>query len=296
MKSSAVKKLLPRLRNHMGLLILALLSAVVSISLTLLIPVLVGKAIDNIIAEGQVYFEAVAQIILYIAIAIIGVTACQWLMNFLVNLISFRLVRDLRRDVFRKFNTVPLSAIDTNSHGDLISRVINDVDAVGDGLTQLILQLFSGVVTIIGTLGFMIAIDWKIAIAVFLLTPMSLFLAAFIGRLTHRRFTEQQILQGEISSYVEEHVGNQRLVKAFSFEKRAFEGFDKYNEELHTVGFKAQFAGALANPSTRFVNALVYAAVGVFGAVTVITGGLSIGGLSCFLTYANQYTKPFNEV
>ena len=296
MKSSAVKKLIPRLRNHMGLLILALLSAVVSISLTLLIPVLVGKAIDNIIAEGQVYFEAVTQIILYIAIAIIGVTTCQWLMNFLVNLISFRLVRDLRRDVFRKFNTVPLSAIDTNSHGDLISRVINDVDAVGDGLTQLILQLFSGVVTIIGTLGFMIAIDLKIAIAVFLLTPMSLFLAAFIGRLTHRRFTEQQILQGEISSYVEEHVGNQRLVKAFSFEKRAFEGFDKYNEELHTVGFKAQFAGALANPSTRFVNALVYAAVGVFGAVTVITGGLSIGGLSCFLTYANQYTKPFNEV
>ena len=296
MKSSAVKKLLPRLRNHMGLLILALLSAVVSISLTLLIPVLVGKAIDNIIAEGQVYFEAVTQIILYIAIAIIGVTTCQWLMNFLVNLISFRLVRDLRRDVFRKFNTVPLSAIDTNSHGDLISRVINDVDAVGDGLTQLILQLFSGVVTIIGTLGFMIAIDWKIAIAVFLLTPMSLFLAAFIGRLTHRRFTAQQILQGEISSYVEEHVGNQRLVKAFSFEKRAFEGFDKYNEELHVVGFKAQFAGALANPSTRFVNALVYAAVGVFGAVTVISGGLSIGGLSCFLTYANQYTKPFNEV
>ena len=296
MRSSAVKKLLPRLKNHTGLLILALLSAVISISLTLLIPVLVGRAIDNIITEGQVYFEAVAQIIIYIAAAVIGVTSCQWLMNFLVNLISFRLVRDLRRDVFRKFNTVPLSAIDTNPHGDLISRVINDVDAVGDGLTQLILQLFSGVVTIVGTLGFMLAIDWRIAIAVFLLTPMSLFLAAFIGRLTHRRFTEQQILQGEISSFVEEHVGNQRLVKAFSFEHRAFEGFDKYNDELQTVGFKAQFAGALANPSTRFVNALVYAAVGVFGAITVITGGLSIGGLSCFLTYANQYTKPFNEV
>ena len=296
MRSSAVKKLLPRLKNHTGLLILALLSAVISISLTLLIPVLVGRAIDNIIAEGQVYFESVAQIIIYIAAAVIGVTSCQWLMNFLVNLISFRLVRDLRRDVFRKFNTVPLSAIDTNPHGDLISRVINDVDAVGDGLTQLILQLFSGVVTIVGTLGFMLAIDWRIAIAVFLLTPMSLFLAAFIGRLTHRRFTEQQILQGEISSFVEEHVGNQRLVKAFSFEHRAFEGFDKYNDELQTVGFKAQFAGALANPSTRFVNALVYAAVGVFGAITVITGGLSIGGLSCFLTYANQYTKPFNEV
>ncbi len=294
--SSVVKKLLPRLKSHAFLLALAMLSAVVSISLTLLIPVLVGNAIDNIIGEGQVYFEAVTQIIIYIAAAIVGVTTCQWLMNYLVNLISFRIVRDMRRDVFRKFNTVPLSAIDTNPHGDLISRVINDVDAVGDGLTQIILQLFSGVVTIVGTLGFMIAIDWRIAVAVFLLTPLSLFLAAFIGKLTHRRFTEQQILQGEISSFVEEHVGNQQLVKAFSYEPRAFKGFDKLNGELQTVGFKAQFAGALANPSTRFVNALVYAAVAVFGAITVISGGLSIGGLSCFLTYANQYTKPFNEV
>ena len=295
-KSSVVKKLLPRLKSHAFLLALAMLSAVVSISLTLLIPVLVGNAIDNIIGEGQVYFEAVTQIIICIAVAIVGVTTCQWLMNYLVNLISFRIVRDMRRDVFRKFNTVPLSAIDTNPHGDLISRVINDVDAVGDGLTQIFLQLFSGVVTIVGTLGFMIAIDWRIAVAVFLLTPLSLFLAAFIGKLTHRRFTEQQILQGEISSFVEEHVGNQQLVKAFSYEPRAFKGFDKLNGELQTVGFKAQFAGALANPSTRFVNALVYAAVAVFGAITVISGGLSIGGLSCFLTYANQYTKPFNEV
>ena len=295
-KSSVVKKLLPRLKSHAFLLALAMLSAVVSISLTLLIPVLVGNAIDNIIGEGQVYFEAVTQIIICIAVAIVGVTTCQWLMNYLVNLISFRIVRDMRRDVFRKFNTVPLSAIDTNPHGDLISRVINDVDAVGDGLTQIILQLFSGVVTIVGTLGFMIAIDWRIAVAVFLLTPLSLFLAAFIGKLTHRRFTEQQILQGEISSFVEEHVGNQQLVKAFSYEPRAFKGFDKLNGELQKVGFKAQFAGALANPSTRFVNALVYAAVAVFGAITVISGGLSIGGLSCFLTYANQYTKPFNEV
>ena len=295
-KSSVVKKLLPRLKSHAFLLALAMLSAVVSISLTLLIPVLVGNAIDNIIGEGQVYFEAVTQIIICIAAAIVGVTTCQWLMNYLVNLISFRIVRDMRRDVFRKFNTVPLSAIDTNPHGDLISRVINDVDAVGDGLTQIFLQLFSGVVTIVGTLGFMIAIDWRIAVAVFLLTPLSLFLAAFIGKLTHRRFTEQQILQGEISSFVEEHVGNQQLVKAFSYEPRAFKGFDKLNGELQTVGFKAQFAGALANPSTRFVNALVYAAVAVFGAITVISGGLSIGGLSCFLTYANQYTKPFNEV
>ena len=217
-------------------------------------------------------------------------------MNYFVNVISYKTVRDLRRDVFKKFNHVPLSYIDTHSHGDLISRVINDVDAVGDGLTQMCLQLVSGIVTIIGTLVFMLFINWKIAIAVFVLTPLSLFVAAFIGRLTHKRFTEQQNLQGEISSYVEEHVGNQRIVKAFSYEQRAFDEFEKYNNELYTVGFKAQFAGALANPSTRFVNAIVYAAVGVIGALTAISGTLSVGQLSCFLTYANQYTKPFNEV
>ena len=296
MKNPSVTKLIHRLTPHRGLLILALLSAVVSISLNLLIPVLVGQAVDNIVAKGEVYFEAVVRIILYIAAAIVGVSSCQWLMNYLVNVISFRVVRDLRRDVFRKLNTVPLSYIDTHPHGDLISRVINDVDAVGDGLTQICLQLFSGVVTIIGTLIFMLAIDWRIAIVVFVLTPLSLFLAACIGKLTHKRFTEQQLLQGDISSYVEEHVGNQRIVKAFSYEERACEDFEKLNQHLYDVGFKAQFAGALANPSTRFVNALVYAAVAIIGALTVISGGLSIGGLSCFLTYANQYTKPFNEV
>ncbi|MER2080967.1 MAG: ABC transporter ATP-binding protein [Ruminococcus sp.] len=295
-KNTSVSKLFHRLAPHRGLLALALLSAVVSISLTLLIPVLVGQAVDNIIDRGKVYFDAVLRIILYIAAAIVGVSVCQWLMNCLVNVISFRIVRDLRRDIFRKLNTVPLSYIDTHAHGDLISRVINDVDAVGDGLTQICLQLFSGVVTIVGTLIFMLVIDWRIAIAVFLLTPLSLFLAAFIGRLTHRRFTEQQLLQGDISSYVEEHVGNQRIVKAFSYEERAYGDFEELNQTLYDVGFKAQFAGALANPSTRFVNALVYAAVAVFGALTVLSGGLTIGGLSCFLTYANQYTKPFNEV
>lgn len=296
MRTNSVNKILKRIRPYSGLLILAMLSAIISVSLTLLIPVLVGRAIDNIVARGEVYFDAVLQIIIYIAVAIVGVSVCQWLMNYLVNVISYRTVRDLRRDIFRKLNSVPLSYIDSHSHGDLISRVINDVDAVGDGLTQMFLQLFSGVVTIVGTLIFMLAIDWRIAIAVFLLTPLSLFVAAFIGKLSHKRFTEQQILQGEISSFVEEHVGNQRIVKAFSYENRAFEGFEKYNSRLLEVGFKAQFAGALANPGTRFVNSLVYAAVGIIGALTVISGTLSIGGLSCFLTYANQYTKPFNEV
>ncbi len=293
---SSVLKILKKIRPYSAYLIMALLSAVISVSLTLYIPILVGQAIDNIIGKGNVNFENILQILIYIAVGIIGILIFQWIMNYFANVISYKTVRDLRREIFRKFNNVPLSYIDTHSHGDLISRVINDVDAVGDGLTQLFLQLFSGIVTIAGTLIFMLMIDWRIAIAVVVLTPLSLFVAAFIGKLSHKRFSQQQILQGEISSYVEEHVGNQRIVKSFSFEQRAFEEFEKYNTELYDVGFKAQFAGALANPSTRFVNAMVYAAVGILGALIAISGTLSVGQLSCFLTYANQYTKPFNEI
>lgn len=296
MKKSVVKRVLKYIKPYKGLLALAILSAIISVSLTLYIPVLTGNAIDNIIDKGNVNFENVLQIIIYIAVGVAGVAIFQWTMTYFTNVISYKTVRDLRRDVFCKFNDVPLSYIDTHSHGDLISRVINDVDAVGDGLSQMFLQLFSGIVTILGTMIFMFIIDWRIALAVIILTPLSLFVAAFIGKMTHNRFARQQQLQGDISSYVEEYVGNQRIVKAFSYEDRAFENFEKYNQELYTVGFKAQFAGALANPSTRFVNATVYAAVGIFGAITAIAGTLSVGQLSCFLTYANQYTKPFNEV
>lgn len=296
MKKSVVRRVLKYIKPYKGLLALAILSAIISVSLTLYIPVLTGNAIDNIIDKGNVNFENVLQIIIYIAVGVAGVAIFQWTMTYFTNVISYKTVRDLRRDVFCKFNDVPLSYIDTHSHGDLISRVINDVDAVGDGLSQMFLQLFSGIVTILGTMVFMFIIDWRIALAVIILTPLSLFVAAFIGKMTHNRFARQQQLQGDISSYVEEYVGNQRIVKAFSYEDRAFENFEKYNQELYTVGFKAQFAGALANPSTRFVNAMVYAAVGIFGAITAIAGTLSVGQLSCFLTYANQYTKPFNEV
>ncbi|WP_418841544.1 ABC transporter ATP-binding protein [Ruminococcus sp.] len=296
MKKSVVRRVLKYIKPYKGLLALAILSAIISVSLTLYIPVLTGDAIDNIIDKGNVNFENVLQIIIYIAVGVAGVAIFQWTMTYFTNVISYKTVRDLRRDVFCKFNDVPLSYIDTHSHGDLISRVINDVDAVGDGLSQMFLQLFSGIVTILGTMVFMFIIDWRIALAVIILTPLSLFVAAFIGKMTHNRFARQQQLQGDISSYVEEYVGNQRIVKAFSYEDRAFENFEKYNQELYTVGFKAQFAGALANPSTRFVNATVYAAVGIFGAITAIAGTLSVGQLSCFLTYANQYTKPFNEV
>lgn len=296
MKKSVVRRVLKYIKPYKGLLALAILSAIISVSLTLYIPVLTGNAIDNIIDKGNVNFENVLQIIIYIAVGVAGVAIFQWTMTYFTNVISYKTVRDLRRDVFCKFNDVPLSYIDAHSHGDLISRVINDVDAVGDGLSQMFLQLFSGIVTILGTMVFMFIIDWRIALAVIILTPLSLFVAAFIGKMTHNRFARQQQLQGDISSYVEEYVGNQRIVKAFSYEDRAFENFEKYNKELYTVGFKAQFAGALANPSTRFVNATVYAAVGIFGAITAIAGTLSVGQLSCFLTYANQYTKPFNEV
>lgn len=293
---SVVSKILKKIKPYYGYLLLALLSAVISVSLTLYIPVLTGRAVDNIIDAGKVNFENILQILIYIAVGIVGVTVFQWIMNYFTNIISYKTVRDLRREIFDKFNSVPLSYIDSQPHGDLISRVINDVDAVGDGLTQMFLQLFSGVVTIVGTLIFMLTIDWRIALTVVVLTPLSLFVAAFIGKLSHKRFSEQQLLQGEISSYVEEHVGNQRIVKAFSYENRAIEDFENLNTKLYDVGFKAQFAGALANPSTRFVNAMVYAAVGIFGALTAISGSLSVGQLSCFLTYANQYTKPFNEV
>ncbi len=293
---SVVSKILKKIKPYYGYLLLALLSAVISVSLTLYIPVLTGRAVDNIIDAGKVNFENIVQILIYIAVGIVGVTVFQWIMNYFTNIISYKTVRDLRREIFDKFNSVPLSYIDSHPHGDLISRVINDVDAVGDGLTQMFLPLFSGVVTIVGTLIFMLMIDWRIALTVVVLTPLSLFVAAFIGKLSHKRFSEQQLLQGEISSYVEEHVGNQRIVKAFSYENRAIEDFENLNTKLYDVGFKAQFAGALANPSTRFVNAMVYAAVGIFGALTAISGSLSVGQLSCFLTYANQYTKPFNEV
>ncbi len=293
---SVVSKIFKKIKPYWLYLAIALISAVISVSLTLYIPVLIGDAVDNIIDKGNVNFENIIRILIYIAIGVVGVAVFQWIMNYFTNIISFKTVRDLRREIFGKFNSVPLSYIDTHPHGDLISRVINDVDAVGDGLTQLFLQLFSGVVTIVGTLIFMLMIDWRIALAVVILTPLSLFVAAFIGKLSHKTFREQQLLQGEISSYVEEHVGNQRIVKAFSYESRAMNDFENLNKKLYKVGFLAQFAGALANPSTRFVNAMVYATVGIFGALTAISGTLSIGQLSCFLTYANQYTKPFNEV
>ncbi len=292
-------KILRYTKPHMFFIISAVICAFISVSFTLYIPVLVGNAIDVMLGKGRVDMAEVTSVCVKIGVCVGVIAVFQWLMTQSASVVSARTVRDMRGDVFRKFNTVPLSDIDSHPHGDLISRIINDVDAVGDGLSQVILQFLSGIVTIIGTLIFMLSINIWIALVVVVLTPLSVLVAAVIGRMCARSFREQQELQGEISSYVEETVGNQKLVKAFAYECRSEAGFEKKNQRLFKVGLRAQFAGALANPCTRFVNNMVYAVTGIVGALTVISsfmGALSIGQLSCFLTYANQYTKPFNEV
>lgn len=296
---SVVKKILRYTKPQFPYIILALISSVISVAFTLYIPVLVGKAIDFMVKRGEVNFSNIIEIIAEISIYIAVVAVFQWLSGNFTNIISARTVRDLRSDIFKKFNNVPLSYIDSNAHGDLISRITNDVEAVGDGLSQVIIQFFSGIVTIVGTLVFMISINVRIALVVVILTPLSVLVAGIIGKMCAKSFRDQQELQGEISSYVEEIVGNQKVVKAFAYEKRSQSEFKKKNDRLFKVGLKAQFSGALANPSTRFVNNMVYAVTGIAGALTVVSsfmGALTIGQLSCFLAYANQYTKPFNEV
>lgn len=274
----------------------AILFAGISVGLTLLSPVLVGKAIDNMVAAGKVDFNSVAAICGVIGVTIAGVIVFQWLMSVCTNRVGYHVVSDMRKDMFKKLNTLPLSFIDQKPHGDIISRIVNDSDAVGDGLLQGFTQLFSGIVTIIGTLCFMIAINYKIALVVFFVTPLSLFVATFISRLSAKMFSAQAKTQGEISSCIEETVGNQKLVAAFAYEEESTKKFEDINARLYTCGEKAQFASSLANPSTRFVNSIVYTAVGLIGAIAAINGTMTIGTISCFLTYANQYTKPFNEV
>lgn len=292
-------KILRYTMPHMGWLLLAVACAFVSVSLTLYIPVLVGNAVDVMLGKGRVDMSLVLSVVIRIGVSVGIIVLFQWLMTQSTNVVAAKTTRDLRQEVFNKFNEVELRYIDSHPQGDLISRIINDVDAVGDGLTQVILQLLSGVVTIVGTLIFMLSINIWIALVVVVLTPLSVLVAAVIGRMCARSFREQQELQGEISAYVEETVGNQKVVKAFAYEDRAAEAFERKNQRLFKVGLKAQFAGALANPCTRFVNNMVYAVTGIVGALTVISsfmGALTIGQLACFLTYANQYTKPFNEV
>lgn len=293
---STVKRIVLAAAKYKKYAVIGIICAFISVGLTLLGPVLTGNAIDCIIGSGQVDFESISKILMGFMLTTAGSALFQWIMGLCTNKLSYCAARDLRQQVYSKFNSVPLSYIDGSSYGDLINRVINDVDAVGDGLLQSVTKLFTGVVTIVATLVFMFAINVTIALAVMLLTPVSLFVAAFIGKFSGSKFRKQQLLQGEVSAYIEEMVGNQQIVKSFAYEKRAEEEFEKKNQELYKVGQKAQFSGSLANPSTRFVNGLVYAAAGILGALSAVNGGLTVGQISVFLTYANQYTKPFNEI
>ena len=299
MNRSVLKRLLRYAKPHAAFLLLALVSAIISVSLTLYGPILVGRAVDFVIGPDQVDFAAMLPILFTLAVTIVVSAAFQWLMTYCTNRVSYKTVRDLRIQTYEKINTLPLKYIDGHAHGDLISRIVNDVDQVSDGLLQGITQLFTGIVTIVGTLLFMLTIRPVITVVVVLVTPLSLFVAAFIARLTHRQFVEQQATQGELSGFVEEMIGGQKTVKTFHYEKRAEQQFEEINGRLYNCGVKAQFYSSLSNPSTRFVNNMVYTAVAAFGAVCAITGWpapLTIGQITSFLSYANQYTKPFNEV
>lgn len=297
-KKGALKRLLRYVKPQMPLVILSIICAAGSVLLSLYTTVLIGQAVDCISSEG-VNFEGMYPILITIACIIPAVALLQWLMYFATNKITNKTVKQLRTDIFAHLQKLPLSFIDANSHGDILSRVVNDVDAVSDGLLQGFQQLFTGVVTIIGTLVFMVSLNWQITLVVVCITPLSFAVAAIISKLCFNKFREQSAIKGELTGFIDEHIGAQRLVKSFGFEQEAEEQFGEINERLNVCGRRAQFYSALTNPCTRFVNSLVYAGVGVFGAlsaVKAVSGGFTVGDLSCFLQYANQYTKPFNEI
>lgn len=300
-KKGALGRILKYVKPQLWLVASALVCAAGSVLLSLYTTVLIGRAVDCI-GEGSADIEKMTPILVTIAIVIPVVAVLQWLMYFTTNIITHKTVKDLRSDAFRRIQKLPLAYIDVNAHGDVISRVVNDVDAVSEGLLQGFQQLFTGVVTIIGTLCFMVALNWQITLVVVCITPLSFAVAAVISKLCFNKFKEQSRIKGELTGYIDEHIGGQRLVKAFGFERHAEEEFGEINERLNVCGVRAQFYSALTNPSTRFVNSLVYAGVGVFGALKTAAGiasgnlAFTVGDLSCFLQYANQYTKPFNEI
>ncbi len=297
-KKGALSRLLKYVKRSIGLVVLSMVCAAGSVLLSLYTTVLIGRAVDCITANG-VDFANMTPILVKIAVIIPIVAVLQWLMYFSTNKISHSTVKKLRTDIFAHLQEMPLSYIDAKSHGDILSRVVNDVDAVSEGLLQGFQQLFTGVVTIIGTLVFMISLNWQITLVVVVITPLSFAVAGIISKLCFNKFREQSAIKGELTGFIDERIGSQRLVKAFGFEKNAEKQFDEINERLNVCGRRAQFYSALTNPCTRFVNSLVYAGVGIFGALNAakaVSGGFSVGDLSCFLQYANQYTKPFNEI
>ena len=277
-------------------LLAALVSAVLSVSLTLYAPVLIGRGIDQIIAPGKVYFDNLLPILIELGIVAVLAALFQWLLTLCTNIVTYKTVRDLRSAAFEHMEELPLSNIDSRPHGDIISRIINDIDSVSDGLLQGFSQLFTGIITIAITLVYMLAINFKVGLVVVVITPLSLFVASFIAKHSFDMFRRQSAIKGQLSGCIEELVGNQKVVQAFGRERAVLNRFDEINDRLSKASLRAIFFSSITNPSTRFVNGLVYAAVGVAGAFSAIAGGISVGGLSCFLSYANQYTKPFNEI
>ena len=295
---ATLKKVMHYLKHYIPILILSVVLATVTVALTLYFPILTGRAIDLILDKGNVDFPGILAIAKE-GVIVIGITAAaQWIMNMCNNRMTYNIVRDIRRDAFERIEHLPLSYIDSHSHGDMVSRIIADVDTFADGLLMGFTQLFTGLATIIGTLLFMLFVNVKITVVVVLLTPISLFVAGFISKKTYSMFQLQTQTRGEQTALIEEMVGNQKVVQAFCHEKEALGQFADVNDRLQKYSLRATFFSSLVNPSTRFVNSLVYAAVGITGALAVIlTGGaFSVGNLSCFLSYANQYTKPFNEI
>ena len=293
---TVLAKLLKYTKPYTFYLVFTIVSAVISAIATLYAPVLIGQAVDFIIDINNVDFKKILPIIIKLAVVVIVGAGFQWFMGYCTNILTQRTVRDLRTDAFNKLQRVPLKYIDSTPHGDIIGRVVADIDTVSDGLLQGFQQIFTGSVTIIGTLCFMFSINVGIALVVIVITPVSLIVASTIARLCSKKFKEQAALRGQITGLAEEYIGNQKVVKAFSREEYSEEKFEELNAKLYKVGVRAQFYSALTNPSTRFVNGLVYAGVGIFGALSAIGGGITVGQLSAFLSYANQYTKPFNEI
>lgn len=295
-QTKTLKKVLHYIEKYKIFLVFSLIFAVATVASTLYIPVLTGQVIDRILAPGQVDFTVIFMLLGKMGV-IMGLTAlAQWLMNVCNNKITYEVIQDIRREAFAKIEILPLKFIDVHSHGELVSRVIADVDQFADGLLMGFSQLFTGVITILGTLLFMLSINVKITLVVVLITPMSLFVASFIAKRTFSMFMLQSTTRGEQTAFINEMIENQKVVQAFSKEKDALETFDEINERLEKASLQATFFSSLTNPSTRFVNSLVYTGVGLAGAFSAMKGLLTVGQLSCFLSYANQYTKPFNEI
>ena len=296
LNQNTIHRVLKLIRPYTGMVILTLTFALITVVTTLLAPVLSGKAVDMILGPGEVDFVGLGKIALVMAGTIACTALSQWLMNVVNNRITFQVVRDMRVKAFEQLEILPLKYMDAHRPGDAISRITTDVEQFSDGLLMGFTQLFTGVLTILGTLGVMIFIDWRIALVVVALTPLSIFVARFIATHTYSMFKVQSETRAEMTSLVEELVGNEHMVRAFGYESRAEERFDKINLDLQKCSVKATFFSSTTNPCTRFVNALVYAAVGVLGAFVAIARGITVGQLSVFLNYANQYTKPFNDI